>query len=361
MKVAINGFGRIGRNFFRAAKVGDMYQEMRKALKDADLKDLEKMASTWTRMRNAMLGLDIVAVNDLSDAEMLAYLLQYDSVHGRYPGDVQLDNGDLTVDGDRFKVFAERDPANLPWGDLGVDVVVESTGVFRTHETASKHLEAGAKWVIVSAPMKDPDYSVVFGVNDKGLDKDEHKIISNASCTTNCVAPMVKVLNDSFGIDRGMFTTVHAYTNDQRILDFVHSDPRRARAAAVNIIPTSTGAASAVGKVMPEMEGKFAAMALRVPVADGSVTDLVAKVNQDVTVDAVNDVFKKSAEGSLEGILRYTEDPIVSTDIVGDAHSTIFDAASTMVTGDNMVKVLGWYDNEWGYSNRIVDIVNRLA
>ena len=312
-------------------------------------------------MRNAMLGLDIVAVNDLSDAEMLAYLLQYDSVHGRYPGDVKLDDGDLTVDGDRFKVFAERDPANLPWGDLGVDVVVESTGVFRTHETASKHLEAGAKWVIVSAPMKDPDYSVVFGVNDQGLDKDKHKIISNASCTTNCVAPMVKVLNDSFGIDRGMFTTVHAYTNDQRILDFVHSDPRRARAAAVNIIPTSTGAASAVGKVMPEMEGKFAAMALRVPVADGSVTDLVAKVNQDVTVDAVNDVFKKSAEGPLEGILRYTEDPIVSTDIVGDSHSTIFDAASTMVTGDNMVKVLGWYDNEWGYSNRIVDIINRLV
>ena len=361
MRIAINGFGRIGRNFFRAAKGGDMFLEMRKALSGADLSDGEAIASTWNRLRHAVMGLDIVAVNDLSDAEMLAYLLQYDSVHGRYPGTVTLDDGDLTVDGDRFKVFAERDPANLPWGDLGVDVVVESTGVFRTHETASKHLEAGAKWVIVSAPMKDPDYSVVFGVNDSGLDKDEHKIISNASCTTNCVAPMVKVLNDSFGIDRGMFTTVHAYTNDQRILDFVHSDPRRARAAAVNIIPTSTGAASAVGKVMPEMEGKFAAMALRVPVVDGSVTDLVAKVNQDVTVDAVNDVFKKAAEGPLETILRYTEDPIVSSDIVGDPHSTIFDAAATMVTGDNMVKVLGWYDNEWGYSNRIVDIVNRLA
>jgi glyceraldehyde 3-phosphate dehydrogenase len=361
MRVAINGFGRIGRNFFRAAKGGDMFREMRKAMSGADLSDGAAIASTWARLRNAVTGLDIVAVNDLSDAEMLAYLLQYDSVHGRYPGTVTLEDGDLVVDGDRFKVFTERDPANLPWGDLGVDVVVESTGVFRTHETASKHLEAGAKWVIVSAPMKDPDYSVVFGVNDEGLDKAKHKIISNASCTTNCVAPMVKVLNDSFGIERGMFTTVHAYTNDQRILDFVHSDPRRARAAAVNIIPTSTGAASAVGKVMPEMEGKFAAMALRVPVVDGSVTDLVAKVNQDVTVDAVNDVFKKSAEGALEGILRYTEDPIVSTDIVGDSHSTIFDAASTLVTGDNMVKVLGWYDNEWGYSSRIVDIVNRLA
>jgi glyceraldehyde 3-phosphate dehydrogenase len=361
MKVAINGFGRIGRNFFRAAKGGDMLADLKQALSGADLSDAAQIASTWTKLRNAVVGLDIVAVNDLSDPEMLAYLLKHDSVHGSYPGNIALDGDDLVVDGDRCKVFSERDPVVLPWGELGVDVVIESTGVFRTHATASKHLEAGAKWVIVSAPMSDPDYSVVIGVNDDGLDPAKDKINSNASCTTNCVAPMVKILNDSFGVERGMFTTVHAYTNDQSILDLVHKDPRRARAAAINIIPASTGAATAIGKVLPEMDGKFAATALRVPVADGSITDLVVKVDKDVDVAAVNAAFKAAAEGDMQRILRYTEDPIVSSDIVGDRHSVVFDAATTMVTGDNMVKVFGWYDNEMGYSSRLVDLVNKLA
>jgi glyceraldehyde 3-phosphate dehydrogenase len=242
-----------------------------------------------------------------------------------------------------------------------VDVVIESTGVFRTHDTASKHLEAGAKTVIVSAPMKDPDISIVLGVNDDMLDPTVHKIISNASCTTNCVAPMVKVINEAFGVSRGVFTTVHAYTNDQSILDLQHKDPRRARAAATNIIPTSTGAATAVGKVMPEMEGKLAAMALRVPVPDGSITDLAVTTERQVSVASVNEAFAKAAETSLQGILRYTEEPIVSSDIVGDPASCILDGLSTMVSGANMVKVLGWYDNEWGYSSRLVDLVNRLA
>lgn len=361
MKVAINGFGRIGRNFFRAAKGGDMLADLKQAVSDADISDAEQIASTWTRLRNAVVGLDIVAVNDLSDPEMLAYLLAHDTVHGNYPGTIVLDDGDLVVDGDRCKVFSERDPAQLPWAELGVDVVIESTGVFRTHETASKHLEAGAKWVIVSAPMSDPDISIVLGVNDDELDPARHKIISNASCTTNCVAPMVKVLDDAFGIERGMFTTVHAYTNDQSTLDFVHKDPRRARAAAANIIPASTGAATAIGKVLPEMEGKFAATALRVPVTDGSITDLVVKVDKDVDVAAVNAAFEAAAEKDMGRIIRYTEEPIVSSDIVGDPHSVIFDALSTMVTGDNMVKVFGWYDNEMGYSSRLVDIANKLA
>jgi glyceraldehyde 3-phosphate dehydrogenase len=330
MKVAINGFGRIGRNFFRAA-----------------------------RKNNAKL--DVVAVNDLTDPAHLAYLLKNDSVHGQFGGDVVVDGDYIVADGDRFAVFAERDPAELPWGDLGVDVVIESTGVFRTNELASKHVEAGASRVIVSAPMKDPDVSIVLGVNDEALDLSEHTIISNASCTTNCVAPMIKVIHEAFGLERGMFTTVHAYTNGQKILDLPHKDPRRGRAAAANIIPTSTGAGTAVGKILPELNGRIEAKALRVPVPDGSITDLVATVEADVTADEVNAVFREAAEGPLKGILRYTDEPIVSSDIIGDPHSCIFDSEFTMVSGSNMVKVFGWYDNEWGYSSRLVDLVQKLA
>jgi glyceraldehyde 3-phosphate dehydrogenase len=330
MKVAINGFGRIGRNFFRAAK------------------------------KNGA-GFDMVAVNDLTNAETLAHLLKYDSVHGTYPGSVEVVDGDLLVDGDRFKVFSERDPENLPWGDLDVDVVIESTGIFRSHEAASKHITAGAKYVLISAPSGDADISLVLGVNDDQLDPAIHKVISNASCTTNCVAPMAKVLDDAFGIERGMFTTVHAYTNDQAILDMPHKDLRRARNAATNIIPTATGAAKAIGKVLPSLDGKMQAMAMRVPVQDGSATDLVATLGRDVTLDEVNAAFKAAAEGPLKGVLRYTEDPIVSSDIVGDSHSCIYDASAAIVPGDNMIKVLGWYDNEWGYSSRMVDLVGRLG
>ena len=330
LKVAINGFGRIGRNFFRASK-------------------------------GSNAGFDIVAVNDLTDANTLAYLLKNDTVHGQFGGRVEIVGNELDVDGDRFKVFAERDPSDLPWGDLEVDVVIESTGMFASHEAASKHVQAGAGHVVVSAPMKDPDYVVVLGVNDDGLDPSQHQIISNASCTTNCVAPMAKVLHDRFGLERGMFTTVHAYTNDQKILDLPHKDPRRGRAAAANIIPTSTGAATAVGKVLPELEGRLEAKALRVPVPDGSITDLVAVLGTDTTVEGVNDAFKEAADGQLKGIIRYTTDPIVSSDIVGDPASCIFDSEFTMVTGGNMVKVFGWYDNEWGYSSRLVDLVKKLS
>jgi glyceraldehyde 3-phosphate dehydrogenase len=330
MKVAINGFGRIGRNFFRSAKKNG-----------ADF--------------------DMVAVNDLTDAKTLAHLLKYDSVHGVFPGSVEVVDGDLVVDGDRFAVYAERDPENLPWGDLGVDVVIESTGIFTSKEAASKHLTAGAKFVVVSAPSGDADISVVLGVNDDQLDPSVHKVISNASCTTNCLAPMVKVLDDAFGIERGMLTTVHAYTNDQAILDAPHKDLRRARNAATNIIPTSSGAAKAIGKVFPRLDGKLQAMAMRVPVPDGSATDLVVTLNRDVTLEEVNSAFKAAADGPLKGILRYTEDKIVSSDIVGDPHSCIYDAAAAIVPGDNMIKVLGWYDNEWGYSSRLVDLVKRLG
>ncbi len=330
MRVAINGFGRIGRNFLRAAN-----------------------------KNNA--GFDIVAVNDLTDSEQLAYLLQNDSVHGQFGGSIIVDEAEIDVDGDRFKVFAERDPSVLPWGDLGVDVVVESTGVFTTRKSAGKHLEAGAKWVIVSAPMSDPDVSIVLGVNDDALDPQRHRVISNASCTTNCVAPMIKVLHDAFGMERAMFTTVHSYTNDQMILDLPHKDARRGRAAAVNIIPTSTGAGTAVGKILPELEGRIEAKALRVPVPDGSITDLVATLKTEVTVESVNEVFREAAAGPLKGILRYTSAPIVSSDIVGDPHSCIFDSEFTLVSGANMVKVFGWYDNEWGYSSRLVDLVKKLG
>lgn len=329
MKVAINGFGRIGRLFFRAAK-------------------------------KAHADIDIVAVNDLTDSKQLAYLLQNDSVHGRFGGSVTVQGTQIDADGDRFEVFSERDPAVLPWGDLGVEVVLESTGVFRTRDLAGKHLEAGAKYVVVSAPMKDPDVSVVLGVNDDALDADRHRVISNASCTTNCVAPMIKVIHDSFGLIRGMFTTVHAYTNGQRILDLPHKDARRGRAAAVNIIPTSTGAGTAVGKILPELDGKLEAKALRVPVPDGSITDLVVNVEREATADEVNDALREAAEGPLKGIMRYTDAPIVSTDIVGDPHSCIVDSEFTMASG-NMVKLFGWYDNEWGYSSRLVDLVQKLG
>ena len=345
MRVAINGFGRIGRNFLRASKGGDVYASLKQAVSDADITDADGIAATWTRLKEAMTDIDVVAINDLSDPETLAYLFKHDSIHGTYPGSVRLDADELVVDGDRFAVLSERDPSALPWADLGVDIVIESTGVFRTHESASQHL----------------DYSVVLGVNDDGLDPSQHKIISNASCTTNCVAPMVKVINDAFGISRGMFTTVHAYTNDQRILDFVHSDLRRARAAAINVIPTSTGAATAVGKVMPEMAGKLEAKALRVPVADGSITDLVVSVDaDDVTVGAINGAFRDAADGPLKSIVRYSEEELVSSDIVGDPHSVVFDAKSTMVNQD-MVKVFGWYDNEMGYSARLVDLVRKFS
>ena len=323
MKVAINGFGRIGRNFFRAV--------------------------------HQRSDVDIVAINDLTSPEVNAHLLKYDSVLGVFKGSVSVSGSDLEVDGNTFKVFAERDPGALPWEDLGVDVVVESTGVFNNHAAASKHLVAGAKWVVVSAPVGDADIQVVLGVNDDKLDPDTHKIISNASCTTNCIAPMVKVLDDAFGVERGMFTTVHAYTNDQVILDLAHEDLRRARAAGLNIIPTSTGAAKAVGQVLPHLEGKLQAKALRVPVPDGSITDLVAELGREVTVDEVNGAFAAAAVGPLLGIVRYTEEPIVSSDIVGDPHSVVFDAGFTVAAG-NLVKVFGWYDNEWGYSNRLVDL-----
>ena len=333
MKVAINGFGRIGRNFFRAAKGANVAEELRKAVMGIDVTDKDSIASAWGNIASALGGIDIVAINDLGDVHANANLLKYDTVHGRYPGTVEVVGGDMVVDGDTFRVFAERDPEQLPWGDLGVDVVIESTGVFRTHEAASKHLTAGAKHVIVSAPMSDPDASIVLGVNDGDLDPERDKIISNASCTTNCVAPMAKVLDDVFGIQEGAFTTIHAYTNDQSLSDVMHSDPRRARAAAQNIIPASTGAASAVGKVLPNLNGKLLGTALRIPVVDGSITDLVVNVARETSVEEVNAALKAAAEGPLTGIMRYTEDPIVSSDIIGDPHSCIIDGATTMVSG----------------------------
>jgi glyceraldehyde 3-phosphate dehydrogenase len=330
VKIGVNGFGRIGRNFFRAAKQ-----------RGADL--------------------DFVAVNDITDAATLAHLLKYDSVLGTYKGDVGTSANGITVDGDELKVLAERDPANLPWKELGAEIVVESTGLFTDREKAAKHLEAGAQKVVISAPAKGEDLTVVLGVNDDQYDPATHHVISNASCTTNCVAPMAKVLDDAFGIEHGFMTTIHAYTNDQNILDLPHKDLRRARAAAINIIPTTTGAAKAAGLVLPHLKGKLDGMAMRVPVPDGSVTDLVAKVRADVAIDRVNEAFKAAAEtGSLAGKLVYTEDPIVSSDIVGSQASCTFDALSTMVM-DDTVKIVGWYDNEWGYSSRLVDLVELVA
>ena len=330
VKIGVNGFGRIGRNFFRAAK-------------------------------QRGVDLDFVAVNDITDAATLAHLLKYDSVLGSYPGDVRVSDNGITVDGDELRVLAERDPANLPWKDLGAEVVIESTGLFTSREKAALHLEAGAQKVVISAPAKDEDITIVLGVNDHLYDPATHHVISNASCTTNCVAPMAKVLDDAFGLEQGFMTTIHAYTNDQQILDLPHSDLRRARAAAVNIIPTSTGAAKATGLVLPHLKGKLDGMSMRVPVPDGSVTDLVATVGRDVTIEEVNAAFAAAAvEGPLAGKLVYTEDPIVSSDIVGTPASCTFDALSTMVMGRS-VKIVGWYDNEWGYSNRLVDLVELVA
>ncbi len=325
IRIAINGFGRIGRNVFRILSKNQKFE--------------------------------VVAVNDLGTPDMLAYLLKYDSVHGRFDGQVSHGEGKIVVNGKDVKVFAEKDPAKLPWKDLAVDFAVESTGIFTAKAECQRHLDAGAKRVLLTVPAKDEiDATIVMGVNDKALKK-EHKIISNASCTTNCLGPLAKVLHDRFGIAHGLMTTVHAYTNDQRILDVLHKDPRRARAAAVNIIPTTTGAAKAVGLVIPELKGKLHGMALRVPVTDGSVTDLVATLNRDVTVAEVNAALKEAAMGPMKGILEYTEDAIVSSDIVGNPHSSIIDGQSTMVMEKRMVKAVSWYDNEWGYSNRCVDLM----
>jgi glyceraldehyde 3-phosphate dehydrogenase len=329
IKVGINGFGRIGRMVFRI----------------------------MTERGN----FEVVAINDLTDAKTLAHLLKYDSVHGRFKGKVEAKDKSIVVNGKEIEILSIKNPEELPWKERGVDVVIESTGVFRSKEKVSLHLKAGAKKAILTVPAKDEiDNMVVIGVNDKTL-KDSDKIVSNASCTTNCLAPMVKVLNDSFGIEKGLMTTIHGYTNDQRILDLPHSDLRRARAAAENIIPTTTGAAKAVGKIIPELKGKVNGMAVRVPVKCGSLTDFVCTLKKKATVEEINAAYKKAAESELKGILEYTEDLIVSSDIIGNTHSCIFDAPSTMVIEDNMVKVVGWYDNEWGYSNRVVDLTVLLA
>src|SRR5262245_17950300 len=328
IRVGINGFGRIGRNFFRAQH----------AL-GADI--------------------DVVALNDLGDAETMAHLLKYDSNLGPFVGEVSLGDGVLHAAGEDVKILSERDPASLPWGDLGVDVVVESTGFFTNREGAQKHLDAGAKKVVISAPATDPDFTVVLGVNDDAYDADAHHIISNASCTTNCVAPLAKVLDELGEIQSGFMTTIHAYTNDQVILDYPHKDLRRARAAAINLIPTSTGAAKAIGLVMPDLQGKVDGISVRAPVATGSLTDLVVTLGRDTSKDEVNDAFRAAAAGPLDGILQYCEDPIVSTDINGSAYSCIYDSPLTMVHGST-VKAFGWYDNEWGYSCRLVDLIGRL-
>ncbi|MFJ6936246.1 type I glyceraldehyde-3-phosphate dehydrogenase [Streptomyces sp. NPDC101132] len=324
IRVGINGFGRIGRNYFRAL--------------------LEQGAD-----------IEIVGVNDLTDNATLVHLLKYDTILGRLKQDVSHTEDTITVGGNTFKTFAERDPANLPWGELGADIVIESTGIFTKKADAAKHIAAGAKKVLISAPATDEDITIVMGVNHDKYDAANHHVISNASCTTNCVAPMAKVLDENFGIVKGMMTTVHAYTNDQRILDFPHKDLRRARAAAENIIPTSTGAAKATALVLPQLKGKLDGIAMRVPVPTGSVTDLVIELDREVTKDEINTAFQKAAEGQLKGVLDYTEDAIVSSDIVNWPASCTFDSSLTMVQG-KQVKVVGWYDNEWGYSNRLVDL-----
>ena len=329
VKIGINGFGRIGRNYFRAALA-----------KGSDI--------------------EIVAVNDLTDNKALATLLKYDSINGRLDATVELDGDRIVVNGKPITVLEQRDPAVLGWGDLGVDIVIESTGRFTNAEDAQKHIDAGAKKVIISAPAKGEDATFVLGVNEKNYDPAQHHIISNASCTTNCLAPLAKVLLDNFGIERGLMTTVHAYTADQNLQDGPHSDLRRARAAAINIVPTSTGAAKAIGLVLPELVGKLDGYALRVPVPTGSITDLTVETRAGLTVDEVNAAYREAANGSLKGFLSYTEDPIVSSDIVGDPHSCIFDSGLTKVIG-TQVKVAGWYDNEWGYSNRLVDLTEYVA
>jgi glyceraldehyde 3-phosphate dehydrogenase len=329
VRVGINGFGRIGRNAFRAA------QEQQ-----ADVE--------W------------VAVNDLTDAETLGHLLKYDSILGRYPGTVEVTGTGLRVDGAELRVLAERDPAALPWGELGADVVIESTGLFTDRENAAKHLAGGAKKVVISAPATNPDVTIVLGVNDGDYDPEIHHVISNASCTTNCVAPLAKVLHDRFVIEQGFMTTIHAYTNDQQVLDLPHEDPRRARAAAINLIPTSTGAAKAIGLVMPDLQGKVDGISVRAPVPTGSITDLVVRLGQDVTVEEINAAYEEAASSEpLQDYLQYATDPLVSTDIQRSAYSCIVDSQLTMANG-KMAKVFGWYDNEWGYSCRLVDVVTRL-
>lgn len=325
VRVGINGFGRIGRNFFRTCKgYGDI---------------------------------EIVAINDLTDAPTLAHLLKYDSVHGIFDADVRAGENSLVVDGREIKVFAEKSPEKLPWKDLGIDIVIESTGLFTDREKAAKHLEAGAQWVIISAPAKEPDVTVCLGINEEDLDPAKHKIISNASCTTNCLAPVAKVLHREFGLIRGLMTTVHSYTNDQRILDLPHKDLRRARAAALSMIPSTTGAAKAIGLVLPELKGKLDGFAMRVTTANVSAVDLVADLNTDVTAADVNAALKKWAEGPMKGILQYTEEPLVSIDFNGNPHSSIVDATLTKVMEKRMVKVIAWYDNEWGYSSRLRDLI----
>ena len=329
VKVAVNGFGRIGRNVVRAAKESG-----------ADI--------------------DFVAVNDLTDPETLAHLFKYDSILGPYDGTVEVTGDGIAIDGDEIKVYAERDPADLPWGDVGADVVIESTGLFTKREDAAKHLEAGAKKVLISAPASGEDITVVLGVNFDRYDKEKDEVISNASCTTNCLAPIAKVANDTVGIKHGLMTTIHAYTGDQALQDAPHSDLRRARAAAVNLVPTSTGAAKAVSLVLPELEGKLHGYAVRAPVITGSVVDLTFEAERETSVEEINAALKAAAEGPMKGILKYTEDPIVSSDIVTDPHSSIVDGQLTSVIDGTMVKIVSWYDNEWGYSNRVVDVVQQL-
>jgi glyceraldehyde 3-phosphate dehydrogenase len=330
VKVGINGFGRIGRNLFRAAL-------------------------------DSGSDLEFVAVNDVIDAEMIAHLLKYDSILGRFPGEIEVSDGGVRVDGAELKVLNEKDPAALPWGDLGVEVVIESTGLFTKRDGAQKHLDAGAKKVIITAPATDPDITVVLGVNfETDYDPEQHNIISNASCTTNCLAPVAKVLNDTVGIERGLMTTIHAYTADQRLQDMPHKDKRRARAAAVNLIPTSTGAAKAIGLVLPDLQGKLNGISVRAPVITGSLVDLVCDVSRETSAEEINAAMKEAAAGPLGGILEYTEDPIVSTDIVTDPYSSVFDAEQTTVLEGKFVKVFSWYDNEWGYSNRCVELAEKV-
>jgi glyceraldehyde 3-phosphate dehydrogenase len=325
LRVAINGFGRIGRVFLRTC---------------------------WNYSE-----IDIVAINDLTDSKTLAHLLKYDSVHGIFKPEIRSDENNIIIDGKTIKVFAITEPEKLPWNDLSIDVVVESTGRFVDRISSSKHLDAGAKWVIISAPAKEPDITVCIGVNDEMLDPLKHKIISNASCTTNCLAPLAKVLNTDFGIVRGLMTTIHSYTNDQRILDLPHKDLRRARAAALNMIPTTTGAAKAVGLVLPELKGKLNGMAIRVPTPNVSVVDLVAELTKNATSEEINSALKNAAETHMKGILQYSEEPLVSSDLIGNEHSSIVDSTLTMVIEGKMAKVLAWYDNEWGYSSRLRDLI----
>ena len=331
IKLGINGFGRIGRLVFRTIMDGEGFD-----------------------------AFDVMAINDIADVATLAHLLRYDSVHGKFCGTVEGKGNVLVVDGHEIKVLSERDPGSLPWGDLGVEIVVESTGLFRERDKAELHLNAGAKKVLISAPAKGEDATIVLGVNDEIL-KPEHTIVSNASCTTNCLAPMVKVLNDEFGVEKGLMTTIHSYTSDQRIQDLPHSDLRRARAAMVSMIPTTTGAAVAVGKVIPELNGKLDGMSVRVPTPNGSLTDFVAVLKRSATVDEINAAFKTAAEGALKGVLEYCDEEIVLIDIVGNPASCIFDSLCTSVVGGNCVKTIGWYDNEWGYSNRCVDLMKKMA